>query len=549
MVKSGLYYSFGIGFWGPNGHDGVWHISLIQSMLNAVSSGNLSNLQNMPIFAGESLKNYHIGFDLLVALVSGLTGVSPLNLYFQVIPVLLSITIGFLVYLLVFRIVKSSSAALWSTFFVYFGGNLGWVVTLFRTGELGGESMFWAQQAISTLLNPPFALSLVVLLLAIGAWQNRRFVLSVILFGILIQVKAYAGVLALPALALVGMYELVKHKQSFTLKTVIVASMVSFALFVPLNSGSGGLIELRPFWFLETMMAFPDRVGWSRFGEAMVNYKLAGNAFKGVAAYLFALVIFWYGNVGTRAIFELLFLKRKNKDKFGEAQIFMVFMILGGLLASMLFVQKGTAWNTIQFMYYSLFFSSILAGISVDRITRGRRGYYAGMVIFLFTIPTTFAILRHYLPNRPPAKISYEELSALQYLSSLPKGTVLVMPFNREQADSEANNPPRPLYFYESTSYVSAFSGQQVWLEDEVNLDILGYDWQSRKDKLLALLKSDNKLNWDSFLLGENIKYIYAVKALKPPSVLNGYDKTFENNEAEIYTVRKLSIFSTVLLQ
>jgi hypothetical protein len=56
MVKSGVYYGYGIGFWGPNGHDGVWHISLI----NSLSKGSLE----MPIFAGEQIKNYHIGFEL-----------------------------------------------------------------------------------------------------------------------------------------------------------------------------------------------------------------------------------------------------------------------------------------------------------------------------------------------------------------------------------------------------------------------------------------------------------------------------------------------------
>ena len=59
MVKSGLTYSYGMGFWGPNGHDGIWHLSLIEGL----SLGNWK----MPIFAGESISGYHIGFDLIVS--------------------------------------------------------------------------------------------------------------------------------------------------------------------------------------------------------------------------------------------------------------------------------------------------------------------------------------------------------------------------------------------------------------------------------------------------------------------------------------------------
>src|SRR3989344_9599996 len=141
MVKSGLRYDYGVGFWGPNGHDGVWHLSLARSL----ASGSLE----MPIFAGEQIKNYHLGFDLLLAGLHKISGIPVVNLYFQVIPPILAVLIGWLTY----KLTKS----LWSVFFVYFGGSLGWMFG-------GGESMFWSAQAISTLLNPPFALSLIFIL-------------------------------------------------------------------------------------------------------------------------------------------------------------------------------------------------------------------------------------------------------------------------------------------------------------------------------------------------------------------------------------------------
>ena len=46
--------------------------------------------------------------------------------------------------------------------FVYFSSGFGFVVTAIRDGQFTGESMFWSQQSVSTLVNPPFALSLIL---------------------------------------------------------------------------------------------------------------------------------------------------------------------------------------------------------------------------------------------------------------------------------------------------------------------------------------------------------------------------------------------------
>src|SRR3990167_4193807 len=153
MVKSGLVYPFGMGFWGPNGHDGVWHISLSQSL----SQGSWQ----MPVFAPEVIKNYHIGFDLILAALHKITFIPIHNLYFQILPPIFALVIGVGVYLFVYEWRKSRYQAFWATFFTYFAGSLGWLVTYLRHRQFEGESMFWSQQSISTLVNPPFALSLI----------------------------------------------------------------------------------------------------------------------------------------------------------------------------------------------------------------------------------------------------------------------------------------------------------------------------------------------------------------------------------------------------
>ena len=153
--------------------------------------------------------------------------------------------------------------------------------------------MFWAQQSVSTLINPPFALSLVLLLSGlILLLKKKNLLLPILCFGVLVQIKAYAGILALGALLIAASYNLWKRKDWSLLKVFSGSLIVSVLLFLPFNKNSGSLVVFKPFWFLETMMGLTDRLGWLRFGSAMTNYRLGNIWAKAVPAYLVAFAIF-----------------------------------------------------------------------------------------------------------------------------------------------------------------------------------------------------------------------------------------------------------------
>jgi hypothetical protein len=538
MVKSGLMYDFGMGFWGPNGHDGVWHI--------AMAEGFSRGTWNMPMFAGETIKNYHIGFDLILAVLHKLTFVPIRILYFQIIPPLLAFGIGVSAYKFVFDWQKSKLAAFWSTFFVYFGGGFGWLLSLIRNRNLDGESMFWSQQSVSTLINPPFALSLLIIFVALNLLQTgtenkdkKKLVISTFLFGILVQIKVYAGLLALFGLLITGLYQAFKNRRINIFKVFAGSVILSLVLLLPVLTQSSSVV-FRPFWFLETMMGFSDRVNWPKFADAMVNYRLAGNWIKALIAYSAAFVIFWYGNIGTRIVQEFIMVKwLKKPKKIDPISVFIACIILSGVVIPMFFVQKGTPWNTIQFMYYSLVFSSVFAGVVVGDVDKKLKSNkllstFALTSLVLFTIPTTIGTLWfHYLPSRPPAMLSYAELDALKFLSVQPKGVVLTLPFDRDKALEAESNPPRPLYLYESTAYVSAFSGQPTYLEDEVNLEITGFNWKDRRSSVENYLSNHTKTE---FLTENNISYLYFVKPLNRHFVYAGaFTRIFTNSEVDIF--------------
>ncbi len=524
MVKSGWVNSYGMGFWGANGHDGIWHIALAESL----SKGTF----HMPIFSGESVQNYHIGFDLLLAGLHKIFLIPIPNLYFQVIPPLFALLIGFLTYQFVFEWTKSQKSAFWSVFFVYFGGSLGWVISR-------GESTFWSQQQISTLINPPFALSIVMILLGLFVLFKEKkvfldFLFCTLIFGFLIEVKAYAGILILGALLVSGIYRYFKEKKKDILIIFTSSLVVSLILFITSLKNASSLFVWQPFWFLETMMGSTDRLGWIKYFSAMTNYKSGHLWFKAVPAYVIAFAIFWIGNMGTRLVKGLMLIKwLRNFKNISWVEVFLSSVIAAGGLIPMLFLQKGTPWNTIQFFYYSLFFSSILAGVASEKINSKIL-----FVLALITIPTTFLTLKDvYVPFRPPAMLSNQELSALAFLSKLPDGVVLTYPFDSIKAQQAEAKPPRPLYLYTSTAYVSAFSKHPTFLEDEINLNITGYDWRIRRAEVEDWYKESDNIKAREFLRNNDIEYIYWLKgqrALLGETQL-GIKNIYENNEVIVY--------------
>lgn len=529
MIRSGLVYKYGIGFWGPNGHDGVWHLALAESL----ARGSIG----MPTFAGTQLMNYHLGFDLVLAGLSRITGISASVWYFQILPVVFAFLIGGVLFWFL-RILKYSKAQIfWAEFLIYFGGSWGWIL-----GK--GESAFWAQQAVSTLINPPFAMSLVIILLGLVALAKKKYGWVVLCFGVLVQVKAYAGLLALGGLFVAAIYEFLLKRKLRLFGVWLVALVLSIILFLPLNGLSGGLLVLKPFWFLETMMQVSDRVGWVRFGEAMVNYKYGQIWWKAIPAYGVAFVIFWYGNMGMRLVGEFTLAGwLRDWRKTNAERVVIMSVIFGGVILPMFFVQKGTPWNTIQFFYYSLFFVGVLAGVGLGAILEltKKRIYKLILIVGVLgtTLPTTYQTLtNNYLTKQPPSYLPNEEVEALKFLSQEPDGVVLTYPFSAEA--SMRAKAPKPLYLYVTTAYVSAYTNKPVFLEDEMNLDITGYDWRGRREIVEKFYESLDETAAYNFLRENNITYVYWVdgqRAKLGESQL-GLVRIYENSMVDIYEVQ-----------
>jgi hypothetical protein len=538
QVKNGLLFNYGFGYWGPNGHDGIWHLQLISALTQKVPPGNF-------IFAGQQLENYHYFYDLVIAQMIKLFGVDPQNILFRFFPLLLSLGIGLMAYHLVVLLARkldyswsrSKLAGLLSLFFIYFGGSFGWMISFIRSGSFGGETTFWAQQSISTLLNPPFASS--ILLLFAGFYIYYQFDFNqktealkkglwlILIWGTLIEFKAYGGILLLIALGLVSALKLVKFRWWFLAMSIPVAGL-SLLVFWPNNSSSDSLISFSPFWLVRTMLEFEDRLFWPRLLLTMQS----GVWYKEWAAYAIGIGIFVIGNLGLRLF---AFTDLRPYRTFG----LMSLISLAGFILPMLYLQTGTNWNIVQFFYYSLMIQALITGLVLAKWILKLPKFLAGIiviVIVLLTVPTSLNTLSQYLPKRPPAKLATAEIEALKTLSEKPVGTVL-SPVYDERLNAKFA-APKPLFAYAPTSYVSAFSHQPSFLADAINLEILNIDSLPRVNTTREILKGNN--NSAELIRKNNIKYLYIPKKtnLKVDEGKLGVEKLFENDEAVIYQVK-----------
>jgi hypothetical protein len=538
MFRSGIIYDFGVGFWGPLGHDGISHQALANQLIKNIPPNN-------PVLSGETLRNYHYFSDLLVAETYRLTKISVSDLIYRYYPVLFSILLGFGSFYLSRNVLRRKLSIALSLFLVYFGGSFGWIVEWFKYGTLGGESAFWVNQPVSMNLNPPFAISLVLLIAIVILFgmfvkdkTKGKLFLIALLAGTLIEFKVYAGIIALSSLFGISVFAGLLKKDFDYLKLFLLSFVISLVVFLPQNSGSVGLVEFSPFWFIHSMIDFPDRVGWLKLSQARIAYTQEGKLIRLFAAEVLALLIFIIGNLGTRiaAMIGVIYVWKKKKFN-ASRELFIILLLASSFIAPLLFVQKGNPWNTIQFMYYFLYFSALLAGVGLFLVVKrlGKAFSLTLLVSFVLITPiSSFATFRSGFYPDPPTAVSIDEIMALSFLKDRKDGVVLTPPHIAALRGNYST--PYPISVYETSAYVSAFSGKEVYVADLIQQEILQTAYHQRYENTYDFYYKSDSAWKNDFLKRNNIDYVYLQKLfgveLDERSI--NIKKIFENQEVVI---------------
>ncbi len=551
IAPSGIYLNGDLVFWSSHGHDGLWHISL----MNEYQKG--FPLQN-PVFAGERLVNYHFFSDIAPSDFNFFFKLPTLDLYFRFFPLLFSISIGALSFYLGKKMGGNFQTGIWAAIFTYFAGSFGYIVTLLKNHSIGGESIFWASQIQSSTGNPPQAAAFIIVLaflylLGIYIENTSEKILSTrnrvllfictILAGSLAVFKVYGAVVVLASLGIVGLWQLIKERKLHILFLFFTSSLLSAALYLPNSLNTGSFLIFEPWWYIRTMVVTPDRLNWIDLELKRQTYIQDRNFKRVIQVELTAFLIFFFGNLGMRflALFSLpKFIKNSFTDYLNLTLILILFI---SFILPLIFLQKGVASNSIQFLQYFLLLSGIISAVTVNWIFKRVKFKFLNIVltftIIVLAIPTQIGLIYSFYNRLPFARVDKEELSALAFLrnNTNPDSIILAPPYNKD-LDLRSSIPQ--IWDWSDTGYIPAISNRRTFLADTEQVDIMGYNLKPRLNLQKEIFSQVDPQLFINGIKNLNIDYLYFPKALSPKVDLTKtpFKPIFSNGEVSIWKVR-----------
>lgn len=513
-------------FWSSHGHDGPWHIALVEEMKKGYPFAN-------PVFAGTELKNYHFFSDILPMVFNKYLGFDNFDLYFRIFPLFYSILFGASAYFLTKRLTKNFNASIWATIFTYFAGSWGYLI-----GK--SESVFWATQPQSSIGNPPQIISdfmfLSAIYFVIGFLQSKtmqekkdNFISSFLILATISSFKIYAGLVLLGTLAIIATYNLIVKKEKGLFLLTLVSGIMALILYLPNSSGSKDFLIFEPWWYIRTMIVEPSRLNLIDWELRRQTYLVENNYKRVIYLETLGFLIFFFGNLGMRFIGLIEFFKSNA--------IFKISIIIS-IIFPLIFLQKGVASNTSQFLQYFVLLFGILSGIAISKLKNKWLNIALAPLIFLLMVPTQFNLIKSFYSRPAFAKISQDELKTLEYIKdNTNKDSVILTPPYNEYLDLKGSTPN--IWDWFDTSYVASLTGRQTYFDDYEQMDIMGYPYRERlKVKKVVFESEDTKLVQDA-IKETNADIIYFPTELKPKVKLEDVNitKLFENESAQVWKI------------
>lgn len=531
IFPSGSHYCFnsqcGIFFWGAHEHDSVWHLAVANNLFNHWPF-------QMPNMSGSSISGYNYLLDIIVASLSAITRIGADIWYFKLLPIIWLVSTIYLTHKFSKTYRKSLTYPIFARFFVFFGSSFSYLLRWQNTGGLWGASSILSMQSLQNMLNPQLAWSfLLVLALFIGINEGKNRYSDYLLYGlytmIAIGLKFYTGVAMLIIIGFDLFFNMAgntKHviKQILNGTTVLVMSALSVWIFYNPGHGPSPLIW-KPWATVNPIVEDQSLLYIQSLAQRIYNY----HNLKLILLEIIILGIFVIFNYGSR-IFGLFGFGIYDNYSNPHTRKLLIIGSCATFLISILFVQSGIWWNTVQFLYVSLFLTGLLAAEGLDKLVQTKKtwGYVSVGIIILLTIPTNLDILHSFVRFPGTSYIPDDELKALQILRDLPDGTILTQPFVKREQPVQV---PELSRVYD-TAYISAYTNKQTYLSDTVQLVLTNIEHQDRT-KLIT--------NYDCRVISD-VKYIYEYSDNRYAEKFNDCNKKieqlFRNNLVTIYQVK-----------
>jgi hypothetical protein len=371
MFPSGLDAGGTLTLVSAHAHDAPWHIFNIYQLAFRFPP-------ELPGFSGVPMPNYHIFSDLAWAAFVRAGLDNPWFLYLRFAPVFYTVLLALSTYITVLAWLKNRPAAVLAVWLTGIASNFGYVLPLLVGPESyrHWDSVFWCSAPHSLILNPGISSSF--MLVMAGMWLLVRFLdsgdkrllpLIGLVWGALTAFKIYAAVLVLAALAVCALVRGLRREPRFALAAAA-ALPLNLALFIHFNKGAEKLIVFLPGFNLATMLTLP---GWMGLMEPARLVDLYTRNLPLVALLMAGLaLVFLVGNLGPRGA-GLFQLARCCFTPFACDPVLLFVTVLSGgaFAASILFVQSGATFNTVQFFYYAVLLGALPAAFQFRNWTAG----------------------------------------------------------------------------------------------------------------------------------------------------------------------------------
>ncbi len=531
--------------------DDLWHIALINELKANFPPDN-------PGFAGIPLRGYHFFYNFVLAKISNMFFISPLSLYVDVFPLCIGILRGVGVYSLMYKWGKKIPIGLWAVFLTMFGGSFAFILYLRGHDGLSLDSAFGIQQPSASLINPPFAISIIIVIATLFAIyqylvsKNKSWFVPIVLFvGLATMFKVYAGIILVGGFILFSLMEAIRTR-NYSIFVSLFASGILFAITYGIFRDFSSTLIFAPLWAPHSVLI--DNMPWYGYTEKIYTFTRLSVTRGIVETELYSLYVFFFGNLGTRLI-GLLFLplfifKQHKKPSFFALTV--LTMTLISISMPLFFIQSGKVFEIIQMAWYFLFFVSLFAAfgfyklfsLSYSRILK----IILILTILILTLPSAYDNFRVYFTSLDSLKLTLSSpyFKAMQFLKS--EGgynkTILEIP----DKNISATQIDLVRWYRSSTPAIVAFANKRSYLSNEY-IDFSGVNIMPRIEFISRIILFNNmptdnlkfaslKKEIEQGLKNNKISFIYSPYPLLLLENINFISKIYENRAASIYRVK-----------
>jgi hypothetical protein len=516
LVTSGPASGGNLRLIGVHAQDSLWMLALTGSIEKSIPPQN-------PLYYTGTVQNYHIFLNVLIASAHAFTNISNLLLYFKFVGPFLLFLFSAISYLFISRLTHSRLAGFTGTLLLTLSSNLYYLVDLIYPSAVATPSVFWVQEYLTHIVNYQLLASYIILLSWLYLFTRvdysqlrwKKIILLGFVAGSLISFKAFASLVLLPSLGLLALVKLFRGEYGL-IKIFLSTLIFSFCFYFASSPTFQSSFIIQPLWLIKTMYESSDHLNYPVWELKRLTYLQDGNYLRIGQLFTEGVAIFIFGNFGLRLL-GLLAVTRKIEKKYQDVVFLIFFMILAGIAFSLLLVARGAAWNSVQFVYYSVILSSILTMYLIRDLFLKHASLFlfAFSLIWLPLIPgvifTSDSYYRTYSTSLVPSPV----YQAALFLASQPTGTVLINPR------------------YGGSALVPAVSGQRAYFANEVMLGVQLIDY-SQAINLSGKYFTEPDLPMTA--LEKNVNYIFTDVNDHREYSPSGYRSVYNHNGIIIYS-------------